>query len=112
MTNEEAIAILERKTTIPGDGYTWEQIEEAINVAVTALRSNQSAHIDREAWEPCYVCKSKQCFNCWNDDLSMNTEPCRSCIGNEWRAKHKFCPECGRPMTEEAWAMLEKRLRG
>lgn len=41
MTNEEAIAILERKTTIPGDGYTWEQIEEAINVAVTALKANQ-----------------------------------------------------------------------
>ena len=182
MTNQEAIAILERKTTIPGDGYTWKQIEEAINVADVALKATQvgsepltldqlremegkpawivpvndkdwephwavmdhrifsaysktergkmyflyedsygdrwiayayhPAHIDREAWEPCYVCKSKQCFNCWNDDLSMNTEPCRSCIGNEWRAKYKFCPECGRPMTEEAWAMLEKRLRG
>lgn len=70
------------------------------------------AHIDREAWDPCHACKSKQCFNCWNDDLSMNTEPCRSCTGNEWRAKYKFCPECGRPMTEEAWAELEKRLRG
>lgn len=42
MTNEEAIAILERKTTIPGDGYTWEQIEEAINVAVVALKANQA----------------------------------------------------------------------
>lgn len=41
MTNKEAISILERKTTIPGDGYTWEQIEEAINVAVAALKSNQ-----------------------------------------------------------------------
>lgn len=41
MTNKEAIAILERKTTIPGDGYTWEQIEEAINVAVAALRAKQ-----------------------------------------------------------------------
>lgn len=41
MTNQEAIAILERKTTIPGDGYTWEQIEEAIDVAVAALKSNQ-----------------------------------------------------------------------
>lgn len=39
MKIEEAIAILERKTTIPGDGYTWEQIEEAIDAALTALRS-------------------------------------------------------------------------
>lgn len=70
------------------------------------------SHIDREAWDPCHACKSKQCFNCWNDDLSMNTEPCRSCTGNEWRAKYKFCPECGRPMTEEAWAELEKKFKG
>ena len=41
MKIEEAIAILERKTTIPGDGYTWEQIEEAIDAALTALRSMQ-----------------------------------------------------------------------
>ena len=24
----------------------------------------------------------------------------------------KFCPECGRPLTPEAWEILEKRLRG
>lgn len=24
----------------------------------------------------------------------------------------KFCPWCGRPLTPEAWAELEKRLRG
>ena len=45
MKIEEAIEILERKTTIPGDGCTWEQIEEAIDAAVTALRSMQE---DRE----------------------------------------------------------------
>ena len=31
MTREEAINILDRRTTIPGDGFTWEQITEAIN---------------------------------------------------------------------------------
>lgn len=39
MKIEEAIAILERKTTIPGDRYTWEQIELAIDAALTALHS-------------------------------------------------------------------------
>ena len=38
MTREEAIAILDRRTTIPGDGYTYEQINEAIDLAITALR--------------------------------------------------------------------------
>lgn len=26
--------------------------------------------------------------------------------------KLEYCPICGRPLTSEAWAMLEKRLRG
>ena len=38
MTREEAIAILDRRTTIPGDGYTYEQINEAIDLALSALR--------------------------------------------------------------------------
>lgn len=37
MDRKQAITILKRKTTIPGDGYTWEQINEAIDMAITAL---------------------------------------------------------------------------
>lgn len=42
MKNEEAIKILERGSKIPGDGYTWEQIVEALRIAVQALK--------RETW--------------------------------------------------------------
>ena len=38
MTREEAIKILERKTTIPGDGYDFSQIEEAIDMAIETLK--------------------------------------------------------------------------
>lgn len=31
---------------------------------------------------------------------------------NGLQAMQNFCGECGRPLTPEAWAMLEKRLRG
>lgn len=37
MDRKQAVTILERKTTIPGDGYTWEQINEAIDMAIAAL---------------------------------------------------------------------------
>lgn len=37
MDRQQAVTILGRKTTIPGDGYTWEQINEAIDMAITAL---------------------------------------------------------------------------
>lgn len=47
------------------------------------------AHIDREAWEPCGLCeKQRKVFN------------------------EEFCGECGRPLTEEAWEKLEKRVMG
>lgn len=39
MTREEAIEILERKTTIPDTNYTWAQIDQAIDTAISALRS-------------------------------------------------------------------------
>ena len=45
------------------------------------------AHIDREKWEPC-----KWCEISW---LVMG---------------EKYCPSCGRPLTDEAWAELERRV--
>lgn len=45
--------------------------------------------IDREKWEQC-----KWCEISW---LVMG---------------EKYCPSCGRPLTEEAWAELENRLMG
>ena len=38
MTREEAIKILDRRTTIPGDGYSFDDINLAINMAIDALR--------------------------------------------------------------------------
>lgn len=65
-----------------------------------------------DVWEPCDECRNKCCFNCLYDNLSMQSEPCNSCDGDKWETKHLFCPNCGRPLTPEACAMQEKRLRG
>lgn len=74
----------------------------------------ESAHIDREAWEPCYSCKKKNCENCKHGyDTTMENEHCTKCMEeSEWEAAYGFCPWCGRPMDKEAWAELEKRMRG
>lgn len=37
MTAKEAIKILSRRTTIPGDGYSFEEINEAIDMAIAAI---------------------------------------------------------------------------
>lgn len=72
--------------------------------------------IDREAWEPCEDCES--CFNCMNHGV-INTDDgqCEECIVCMIRpysefSPDNFCRSCGHPLTEEGWAMLEKRLRG
>lgn len=64
------------------------------------------ANIDREAWTGC-VCNNgrKNCCTC----ISMK---CHSCIGESEYKKGRYCSSCGRPLTEEAWSELEKRLRG
>lgn len=58
-------------------------------------------HLDREAWEPCWMCSIS------------SGEPAKHLILPETcNGEAKYCPECGRPITPEAWAELEKRLRG
>lgn len=70
----------------------------------------QPAHIDREAWKPCPKCKS--CASCTGSIGDPNALPCSQCEQYCNYIPRKFCPHCGRPLTEEAWAELEKRLRG
>lgn len=57
---------------------------EAIGVAINALRAQQ-AKLDRSRWEKCGKCSFSERY-------------------------HQYCPECGRPQTEEAWAELERRI--
>lgn len=68
----------------------------------------QPAHIDREAWEPC-----EKCNTCWTCKLALNEfvrEPCMSCGAFKNHKSLNFCPWCGRPLTDEAWAELERKV--
>ena len=49
MTREEAIKILERRTTIPDAECTWEQTNQAIDTAISALRSVSREQVEM-AW--------------------------------------------------------------
>lgn len=48
--------------------------------------------IDRYAWEPCKICGIRGMA----ESLILKRE--------------KFCAYCGRPLTDEAWAELERRV--
>lgn len=68
-------------------------------------------HIDKNKWPQCTLCKG--CYNCVH---SLEEEPRESCKTCMWGENHKpisrYCHRCGRPLTDEAWDELEKRMRG
>lgn len=92
----------------------------------------QPAHIDREAWKPCEYCGGRKTLyqQTNNTKLFMNTFgkattlviECNACppyadccmkgISSNSEFKINFCPNCGRPLTDEAWDLLEKRIGG
>lgn len=80
------------------------------------LYSYPPTHIDRSKWEGCENCK-EECWNCENNTFVGEgiPEECEDCVNkSKWiyRYSNNYCPYCGRPLTEEAWAELERRLRG
>ena len=73
--------------------------------------------IDREKWKPCKLCSTEMnCASC--DNAIRPITSCGDCIvtdngKTEWKCDSAlFCRYCGRPLTEEAWAELERRVCG
>ena len=112
MTQQEAINISERRTTIPGEGFTYEQINEAIDMALAALRPVSREHVEK-VWAGCRSCKS--CRSCVFSINNLKDMPCKKCdtnaecVLNEYKPSN-FCPVCGKPLTDEAVQMVMKRL--
>ena len=80
---------------------------------VGPVYSYHPSHIDREAWEPCEWCGSvggkPDNWVCSLEDDNGYTVTNNHMVVC---ATANYCPVCGRPLTPEAWAELEKRLRG
>lgn len=66
--------------------------------------------LDRKAWEPCTKCGS--CFSCVHSTKNINDSrnACFWCEQKNQFNPMNFCPKCGRPLTDEAWQILEKRI--
>ena len=81
--------------------------------AERGLYAYPPAHIDLEAWEPCEWCgsvgKKPDNWVCSLEDDNGHTVTNNHMVVC---ATANYCPVCGRPLTPEARAMLEKRLRG
>lgn len=77
------------------------------------------ARINREAWEPCEWCCGKEngrkalCFDGAGDSVTIEIDENAAAIESDsFGFIVNFCPKCGRPLTDEAWAELERRFCG
>ena len=124
--------LADRDTALYGDTYSAQDCNGGEHQLRRIAYAYPPVHIDREAWEPCEYCNggrtlyqktnsTKLIMNTFGMAATLVTE-CSSCpphadccikdISTNSAFRIKFCPECGRPLTEAAWAELEKRVRG
>lgn len=108
MTNEEAILTLKVveeyfDKNAPALGG------EAMRMAIDALRTQQTTtKLDRNKLDGCEWCHDEVFFD--NEDMELELQ---HPLEDEPRMVYpNYCPMCGRPLTEEAWAELERRIGG
>lgn len=70
------------------------------------------AHIDREMWDDCPICKKYKAISFRGYRTREEAIDLSGKIHPHVSGGARFCPRCGKPRTPEAWAELEKRLRG
>lgn len=100
MTREEAIKSLQNII----EYWTYKPTEvEAAKMAISALRPVSRERIEK-VWSGCYMCDEYRyfMFNAWKDPNSSKRP---DCMGTSM-----FCPNCGRPLTNEAVQMAMERL--
>lgn len=72
--------------------------------------------LGRSEWEPCEHCKPAEYppdyYGPHNFSI-VDAEIYFYDTDDGWEGEEiNFCPWCGRPLTDEAWDMLERRLAG
>lgn len=71
--------------------------------------------IDRIKWEPCRFCRAKNMihlgFDGYNDAIYITTDNDAAAIESDsFGFLIEYCPKCGRPLTEQAWKELERKI--
>ena len=105
MTREEAIDVVESFRNVVARMENTEYTVEALDMALSALRP-----VSREQLEGI---RGEWVFPIFGDQEGANDPRCQcsECGSIETPlARHRFCPSCGAPMTDEAVEMVMKRL--
>ena len=118
MTREEAIALLNEQYETCKRIYDCSadqrksypnvpQFMEALGMALSALRPVSRERVEK-SWAGCEYCE-KHKINLVRIEMNYNDSPGSPKRLNPTRVP-KFCPMCGRPLTDEAVEMVMRRL--
>ena len=95
------------------DFTDWEEIELNYGKTWTAY-ATEPPRLDRSAWEPCEYCgecRKILTFDVAGDAIAIEKEKGLAVIESDsFGFFINYCPNCGRPLADVAWDMLEKRL--
>ena len=113
MTREEAINRIKDHMAAHHIGeYPHIKLKEALDMAVSALRPVSREQVEK-VFPGCRSCKS--CRSCVFSVHAIKDMPCKKCDPNvegvltEYKPS-KFCPVCGKPLTDEAVQMVMERM--
>ena len=104
MTNEEAIHALD--TLVEAYGIAIRALHAQKDSNLVEIDQVKPAKLDRSRWEGCEFCLSER------QDQGPCVCACSSFNISNKQYATRFCPVCGKPLIEEAWAELERRIGG
>ena len=104
MTREEAIEIIENggwwdsliPVTTIGGRIEEDKLHEALDMALSALRPVSREQVEK-VWRGCEKCNGAGEYSRYAENLTKTLLA-------------KYCPHCGRPLTDEAVDMVMERL--
>ena len=106
MTREEAIKVLNNFPIDFRNSGGFEAMED-LKIAILALRPISREQVEK-SWVGCEYCE-KHKSNLVRIEMNYNDSPGSPKRLNPTRVP-KFCPMCGRPLTDEAVDITLKRL--
>lgn len=109
MTREEAIVLLKMMFAFWANTHerTNVEMEMALNLALSALHPVSREQVEK-VWAGCEYCE-KHKINLVRIEMNYNDSPGSPKRLNPTRVP-KFCPMCGRPLTDEAVEITMRRL--
>ena len=94
MTREEAIEILQ--WYVDDAGISSKDFNEALDMALSALHPVSREQVEK-VWRGCEKCNGAGEYSRYAENLTKTLLA-------------KYCPHCGRPLTDEAVEITMKRL--